>query len=89
MKLPEPQAWLMVYPGGRSQLRYAKGSAATFLKDAADLKSYSLYTESQMLQAIKDAYEEAAKVCDSLIHYGEVSGILCAKAIRNLKEQVE
>ena len=40
------------------------------------------YTESQMRQAIKDALEAAAKVCDSLIHYGEVSGVLCAKAIR-------
>ena len=42
----------------------------------------AIYTESQMRQAIKDALEAAAKVCDSLIHYGEVSGVLCAKAIR-------
>jgi hypothetical protein len=46
-----------------------------------------LFTEAQMLQFRRDALEEAAMVCDSLAHYGEVSGILCAKAIRKLKDE--
>ena len=31
------------------------------------------------------ALEEAAKACDAHIHYGEVSGLICAKAIREMK----
>ena len=45
------------------------------------------YTEAQMLQFRRDALEEAAKSCDSLAHYGEVSGVLCANAIRKLKDE--
>ena len=56
--------------------------------EVENLQRVNYYTESQMRQAIRDALEEAAKVCDSLIHYGEVSGVLCAKAIRELKEDV-
>lgn len=44
------------------------------------------YTATQMREYRNQALEEAAKVCDSLIHYGEVSGVLCAKQIRALKE---
>ena len=45
------------------------------------------YTEAQMRQAIKDAYEEAAKVCDEF----ECSlkfPTHCAKVVRKLKETI-
>lgn len=45
------------------------------------------YTATQMREYRNQALEEAAAICDSLIHYGEVSGVLCAKQIRALKEQ--
>jgi hypothetical protein len=50
-------------------------------------KCQDLYSEAQMLQFRRDALDEAAKSCDSLAHYGEVSGVLCAKAIRKLKDE--
>jgi hypothetical protein len=66
--LPEPKAWLMVYPGGRSQLRYARDSAQIFLKDGTDLKSYSLHTQQQLIDYGRAEYlraiEQCAKVCE-------------------------
>jgi hypothetical protein len=50
-----------------------------------------VYTESQLRQAIKDAYEDAAKVCESLFDKDDDScneAESCAEAIRNLKEEV-
>lgn len=35
--------------------------------------------------AYEHGLEEAAKVCDSFAYYGEVSGIICAKVIREMK----
>jgi len=47
------------------------------------------YTEAQMRQAIRDAYEEAAKVCESLAMQQDTDvRDECAAAIRKLKEEV-
>ena len=46
------------------------------------------YTESQMRQAIRDALEEAAKVCDEHLEYPSLTPRHCADAIRKLKEDV-
>jgi hypothetical protein len=48
-------------------------------------ESFAYYTESQMRQAIRDALEVAAKVCDAHDYYGDPMAI----EIRALKEQVE
>ena len=44
------------------------------------------YTAAQMREYRNAALEEAAKVCEQFTHYGEASGIICVKAIRELKE---
>ena len=44
------------------------------------------YTAAQMREFYNAALEEAAKVCEQFTHYGEASGIICVKAIRELKE---
>jgi len=56
----------------------------------AESQGMICYTESQMRQAIKDAYEDAAKVCDEM-EEREMGAwaVECAEAIRKLKEQVE
>ena len=45
-----------------------------------------LVTVDQMRQAIKDAYEDAAKVCDEHLEYPSLTPRHCADAIRKLKE---
>jgi len=46
------------------------------------------YTESQMRQAIKDAYEEAAKVCEAADDWHPQEAIAAA-AIRKLSEELK
>ena len=47
-----------------------------------------VYTEAQMRQAIRDAFEEAAKVCDEF-ECSLVFPAHCANAVRKLKEQIK
>ena len=56
--------------------------------DAGYLDTYQ-FTESQMRQAIKDAYEAAAKVCDEHLEYPSLTPRHCADTIRKLKEELK
>lgn len=89
MKLPEPVAWELLFNNGNhDDVTTDKGEANEYGENKVPL-----YTEAQMRQAIKDAYEEAAKVCDehgdlgNLIYAG-TSAIICAEAIRKLGESL-
>jgi len=44
------------------------------------------YTEAQLKQAVRDALEEAAKVCEKQLETG--AHIRCAKAIRALIKEI-
>ena len=44
------------------------------------------YTEDQLKQAVRDALEEAAKVCEKQLETG--AHIRCAKAIRALIKEI-
>jgi len=83
IKLPEPC----------STVGSLLGEVGTFTAMGYKLRrGDGLYTESQLRDYGRAEYlrglEQCAMLCDSLIHYGEVSGVLCAKAIRALaKEQ--
>jgi hypothetical protein len=93
MKLPEPIAWMerqMLNTGWsdwyhRNPRR--KNDPLEITVDQIQFQFSPVYTEEQMRQAIRDAYEECAKVCESHIRYP--SRLHFANSIRNLKEQVE
>jgi len=60
MKLPEPVAWELLFNSGHhDDFTIEKGEANEYGEN-----KIPLYTESQMRQAIKDAYEECAKLCE-------------------------
>jgi len=93
IKLPEPEAFRLNYDGyGWDYRDNGSGSSWKVMGSAAPDKEF-MYTESQMRQAIRDAYEEAAKVCEAQMQMINVNGQNgrykeCAEAIRNLKESV-
>jgi len=45
------------------------------------------YTLAQLQAVRREAIEECARVCEQFTHYGEASGVICMKAIRELLEQ--
>ena len=81
IKLPEPYDQILRFEGSIG----LRPGPAVFVQ---------VYTADQLKQAIRDALEEAAKVCESIarddygmtyLHgYGE-----CAAAIRKLKEDIQ
>jgi hypothetical protein len=100
MKLPAPAAFRFNYDGyGWDYRDNGSGSSWKVMGSAAPDKEF-MFTESQMRQAIRDALEAAAKVCeetDTVMHtycgkvYDSAPETLsnAIDAIRNLKEQVE
>ena len=66
-------------------MKLPEPSDSGYFNDATG-KMEPLYTAAQMIEYRNAALEEAAKVCEQFTHYGEASGIICVKAIRELKE---
>ena len=86
MKLPEP-AITMVHEAYEGWQECEQSSDWFQLKD--EDSRMTAYTADQMRQAIKDALEEAAKVCGSVDNYANpMTANDCAESIRNLKGDV-
>jgi len=77
IKLPEPFAYEVHRAMCEPDLSYVKQKGV--------LSNEPLYTESQMRQAIKDALEEAADLCET---FDATHPKYLADAIRKLKENV-
>lgn len=85
-KLPEPTAIAICYDGTPYSLwHYSDGPYLDLeiQRQGGTASKLLLYDK----QAILDALEEAAKVCDSLHYEVDTYGAQCADAIRKLKEE--
>ena len=78
MKLPEPTK--LYFPTMLRKM-WSGGEVQDWVNEQG-----STYTEAQMRQAIKDALEEAAELCET---FDATHPQYLAVAIRKLKEQVE
>ena len=87
IKLPEPVAWRAQYPTSNKWHYKDHGPIEYSLKQ---LTWEALVPESQLKQAVRDAYEEAAKTCVAAIKkYGLHSNNTCAHEIRALIKEIE
>ena len=84
MKLPEPAEYVWE-PDGTFDIGQQR-QLSTNTGPCGGWNVYPIYTAAQMIEYRNAALEEAAKVCEQFTHYGEASGIICVKAIRELKE---
>ena len=95
IKLPEPTAFSIFDYEGSEALYLMDGNEELYKRyQQHDAKALdNLYTEAQLKQAIKDALEEAAMLCNQTPKLEAYSaGIAvqdhCANKIRKLKDQL-